>query len=95
MITFTKFESDITIHIPLLSYSILAADTLCDLDFNHTTLFEGHRSADVQNHVMPSLIALMLDDANLMLTASDFDDLASRVAILARFSLCMRSISYL
>ena len=39
VIIFTKFESDIlTIHIPLPSNGILAADSLCDLvtlDFDH------------------------------------------------------------
>jgi len=34
----TKFESDIKIHIPLPSYSILAAGTLC----NRVTLTFGH-----------------------------------------------------
>jgi len=41
----TKFEPDITIHIPLPSYSILAADTLCDLvtlTVHHLTLDSGH-----------------------------------------------------
>jgi len=70
------------------------------LTFDHTTLFEGHRSADVQNHMMPKLgrkplIAFMFGDVDLMLTASDFGDLASFMAILARFSLCLRINGYL
>jgi len=47
VIVFIKFEYDIlTIHIPPLSYDILAADLLCDLatlNFDHLTGIMLHK----------------------------------------------------